>query len=188
MALLAPLQIVETLTTTATPEQVWAALQAAPRWPEVLSNLGQAWIDPIGELVEDAVIRTKAAPGQPYVDMDYYVLLAEPPTRLVFASRANKFRAIVDYRLRPLDDDRTELAVSAEILSETMLGRLGLATRRKAHTKGAAFSMRRRAQAMLDLAEDMASGKPAAAASIHETPGSDMEEPAAETGGARAAD
>jgi len=163
MALFAPLQVVEILTTSATPDQVWTALEAAPRWPEVLSNIAQAWIDPAGELVEDAVIRTKAAPGQPYVDMDYYVLLAKPAERLIFASRANRFRAVVEYRLTPLNEG-TELKVTGEIIPEGMISGLGLAWKRKAHANAAAFSMRRRAQALLDLAEDMAAGRAPAAA------------------------
>ena len=96
--MLGRITVTHTFTTTATPTAVWAALEAAPRWPEVLTDLVSARIEPDGVLAEGAIIRTVAKPGTRAVDMTYRVTAADPRLHLAieFASR----RLPRPYRLR----------------------------------------------------------------------------------------
>src|SRR6185295_7943374 len=111
-----------TLATTARPAAVWAALEAAPRWREVLTDLTSARIEPNGVLRTGAVMRSFVKPGTEAADMAYRVVEARPdgaqvtltaeivPTRgldrviMFFAARRyrGKFRAETQKRLRGL--------------------------------------------------------------------------------------
>jgi hypothetical protein len=50
--MLGSLTATRTFATSASPSAVWAALEAAPRWPEVLTDLVAARIEPDGVLAE----------------------------------------------------------------------------------------------------------------------------------------
>lgn len=152
MLTLGPIVATVTLTTTALRAAVWQALEAAPRWPQVLTDLAEAAIAPAGRLEAGAVISTKALPGGNVIDMQYRVLAAEPLRRLVLTSRARGFGAETEYLL---DDDEggTQVTITARVMPERVLGRLAVVLWRKQHAGHVAASLRRRGQAMLTLAE-----------------------------------
>ena len=103
--MLGHIRITETFSTTAPPAAVWAALEAAPRWPQVQSDLIEARIEPDGRLIAGATIRTKAKPGTAAVDMSYRVVEAERPSRLkIEAASAGHFRSRTEYRIEPEGD------------------------------------------------------------------------------------
>ena len=68
--MLGRITVTRTFATAASPSAVWAALEAAPRWPEVLTDLIEARIEPDGVLAAGAVIRTRARPGTKAVDLN----------------------------------------------------------------------------------------------------------------------
>src|SRR5262245_3603023 len=102
-----PIVATVTLTTAAPRAAVWQALEAAPRWPLVLTDLAEAAITPAGRLEPGAVISTKVLPGRDVIDMTYRVLAAESARRLVLTSRARGFQAETEYLLAD-DDDGTQ--------------------------------------------------------------------------------
>ena len=53
-----PLTVTQTLTTSATPEQVWRALEAATRWPETIRTLSDVVLEPDGPLMPGSRMRS----------------------------------------------------------------------------------------------------------------------------------
>jgi hypothetical protein len=159
MLTLAPIHATVALTTSVPRAAVWQAFEQVSRWPQVLTELSEAAIAPTGPLAPGTVISTKALPGRNAIDMIYQVLAAEPLRRLVLVSRARGFRAQTEYLLEDADDG-TELALTAEVSAERLLGRLSTALWRDQHARHVATSLRRRAQAMLTLAENLETTDP----------------------------
>jgi hypothetical protein len=153
MLTLGPIVATVTLSTAAPRAAVWQALEAAPRWPQVLTDLAEAAIAPAGRLEAGAVISTKALPGLNVIDMQYRVLAAEPLRRLVLTSSARGFRAETEYVLDDDDEPGTQVTITARVMPERVLGRLAVVLWRKQHAGHVAASLRRRGQAMLTLAE-----------------------------------
>ncbi len=150
-----PIAAAISLTTPAPPAMVWRAFEAAPRWPEVLRDIAEAWIDPDGRLIPGAVMRSRAVPGTMAVDMAYRVDETEPPHRLVTTSRAAGFTARADYRFAPDPAGGTQITLTAAVLAERASMRLYIAFTRPRHTEMVEASLRRRLQAMLTLAETL---------------------------------
>lgn len=149
---LTPIRATVTLTTSAPRAAVWHALERVARWPQVLTDLAAAAIEPAGPLAPGTLITTRALPGSNVIDMTYRVLAAEPFRRLVLASSARGFRAQTEYVLEDIEGE-TEVTVTAEVSAERLLGRLSAALWRDQHARHVAASLRRRGQAMLTLAE-----------------------------------
>jgi uncharacterized protein YndB with AHSA1/START domain len=125
--MLTPIVATVTLTTAAPRAAVWQALEAAPRWPQVLTDLAEAAIAPAGRLEAGAVVTTKALPGRNVIDMSYRVLAVEPLRRLVMASSARGFRAETEYVLDDDEEAGTQVTITARVMPERVLGRLGVA-------------------------------------------------------------
>ena len=144
--------------TTASPTAVWAALEAAPRWPEVLTDLVSARIEPDGVLAEGAVIRTVAKPGTPAIDMVYRVVAAEPRLSLTIESeRAGDFRARTEYRIEPfVSGARVTLTARAEPVR--WLHRITTALARRHYTERLHAALEQRMRPMLALAERIQDG------------------------------
>jgi Activator of Hsp90 ATPase homolog 1-like protein len=159
MLTFAPIRVTVALTTSAPRAAVWQALEHVPRWPQVLTELSEAVTAPAGSLAPGTIITTRGQPGRNVIDMNYRVLAAEPLRRLVLASRAQGFRAQTEYVLEDADGG-TQVNLSAEVTAERVLGRLSAALWRDQHARHVAASLRRRAQAMLTLAEKLATSDP----------------------------
>jgi hypothetical protein len=143
-----------TLTTAASPAAVWSAFEEAPRWPEVLTDLLEARIEPDGKLVLGAVIRSKARPGSAAVDMRYEVIEAVPAQSLALASRPKGLRARTRYMFEPIGDG-ARITVSSEMAAENLIGRVVMAYRRERYATQLVASLQKRTQALLNLAERM---------------------------------
>lgn len=150
---LAPIVATVTLTTDVPREFVWRAYESAPRWPEVLKDLEGAEIEPDGQLVAGAVMRSRAVPGTMAVDMAYQVLAAEPPEHLRTESAAAGFKAVADYRFAVAANGGTEITLSANVAAEKFMMRLYVAVQRSQHATMIEASLRRRLQSMLNLAD-----------------------------------
>src|SRR5262245_16826160 len=92
-----------TFSTSAPPSAVWAALESAPRWPEVLDDLTAARIEPNGKLVVGAVMRSFAKPGTEAADMAYKVVAAKRPRHLAIQAIVGNFRSRADYAIDASD-------------------------------------------------------------------------------------
>jgi hypothetical protein len=149
----APIHATATLTTDVPREFVWRAFESAPRWPEVLTDLEAAHIEPDGRLVVGAVMRSRAVPATMAVDMAYHVLEAEPPQHLVTESTASGFQARTRYRFDVAANGGTDITLTADVAAQKMSMRVFVAAQRSQHVKMVEGSLHRRMQSMLALAE-----------------------------------
>jgi hypothetical protein len=155
--MLSRIEVVRTFATSAPPEAVWAALEAAPRWPEVLSDLIEARIDPGGVLAPGAVMRVRARPGSGSADMSYRVTAAEPPHRLAIKSEGEHFTAQSEYRIeRSGPGSRVTMTARAQPL--LWLHKITTALSRRYYTNFFGNAVESRTRAMLTLAERIARG------------------------------
>jgi hypothetical protein len=152
--------IAQVFPTMAPPAAVWAAIEDAPRWPQALSDLAKASIEPDGVLAPGAVIRTVATPGTAAIDMTYDVVKAERPHHLIIETQASgAFRARTEYIIEP---DGSGARVSVTTVAEPLhwLHKLTVALRRRWYAEYFATAMSARMQAMLALAEKNAAQMP----------------------------
>lgn len=151
--MLRPLSVSVTLTSPATPAEVWAALADVPRWPEVLSDLASARIDPGGVLTAGATIQTVALPDRNVIDMTYRIAEAVPSRRLVLESRADGFSARTIYEFEvAAAEGGTDVTVTAEVTPEKLGGKIGAALWPHKYNEHIERSIRRRTSALLELA------------------------------------
>ena len=141
-----------TFATTASPTAVWAALEAAPRWPEVLTDLVSACIEPDGVLAEGATIRTVAKPGTRAVDMTYHVVAADPRLHLAIEAAGDGFRAHTEYLIEPFAAG-ARVTVTSQVQPTRWLHRLTTGLARRSYTRQFEATMQARMRPMLTLAE-----------------------------------
>jgi uncharacterized protein YndB with AHSA1/START domain len=133
---------------------VWAAFTDAARWPEVLTDLASARIDPDGTLAAGAVIQTVALPDRNVIDMSYRVLDADHPHRLVLESSADGFSARTIYKFRAAGPDTgTEVTVTAVVTPERLGGKITATLWPQKYNEHIERSIRRRTTALLELAD-----------------------------------
>lgn len=150
--MLGRITVTHTFTTTASPTAVWSALEAAPRWPEVLTDLVSARIEPDGVLAEGAIIRTVAKPGTRAVDMTYRVTAADPRLHLAIESQADAFRARTGYAIASFVSG-ARVTVTSEVEPVWWLHRITTELARRSYTKQLEAVMEARMRPMLTLAE-----------------------------------
>lgn len=151
--MLGSITITRTFATSASPSAVWAALEAAPRWPEVLTDLIEARIEPDGVLAEGAVIRTVAKPGTRAVDMTYRVVAADPRLSLIIESAMPaQFRARTEYLIDPFAAG-TRVTLTSWVAPIRWLHRIGVELARRSYTKQLEAALELRMRPMLELAE-----------------------------------
>jgi hypothetical protein len=132
---------------------VWDALEAAPRWPEVLTDLVEAHIEPNGMLVEGAMIRTVAKAGTNAVDMTYRVVAADPRLSLIIESEIPKqARARSEYLIEPFAAG-TRVTLTSRIEPIRWLYRLAVVLARPAYIRQFEAGLDMRMLPMLALAE-----------------------------------
>ena len=138
--------------TSASPSAVWAALEAAPRWPEVLTDLVSARIEPNGVLAPGAVIRTVAKPGTRAVDMSYRVVAADPRLHLAIESGGDDFNARTDYAIDAFAAG-ARVTVTSVVEPVRWLHKITTSLARRAYTRQFEAMMDARMLPMLALAE-----------------------------------
>jgi hypothetical protein len=147
--------VTRSFATSASPSAVWAALEAAPRWPEVLTDLVEARIEPDGVLAEGAIIRTVVKPGMNVVDMTYHVVAADPRLSLTIDSEIpGRARARTEYLIDPFAAG-TRVQLTSRIEPIRWLHRFGVALARSAYTRQFEAALEVRMLPMLALAERM---------------------------------
>jgi len=144
--------LTRTFATSATPTAVWSALETPARWPEVLTDLVSARIEPDGVLVTGAVIRTVAKPGTRAVDMTYRVVAADPRLHLAIESAADDFRARTDYAIDAFATG-TRVMVTSVVEPVRWLHRITTELARRSYTRQFEAMMDTRMLPMLALAE-----------------------------------
>jgi hypothetical protein len=151
-----PITATRVFETAAPAAAVWAALENALRWPEVLTDLVAARIEPDGVLRAGAILSTIARPGTQARDMRYRVVAAAAPHRLSIESAVGgPFRARTDYAIAPLAAG-ARVTVTSAVEAEGFLGKVLMALRRAAHTRQLEASLDARVPALLALAERIA--------------------------------
>jgi hypothetical protein len=137
-------------------DEVWAAFTDVPRWPEVLSDIASARIDPDGVLAPGAIIQTVALPDRNVIDMSYRVLEAEPSSTLVLESSAEGFSARTVYEFRSAETGTgTEVTVTAFVTAEKLTEKIRSALWPGKYNEHIERSIRRRTTTLLKLAGEM---------------------------------
>lgn len=148
-----PLSASATLTSPAPPDEVWAAFTDATRWPEVLTDLASARIEPNGVLAAGATIQTIALPDRNVIDMSYRVADAQPSQRLVLESSADGFSAQTIYEFRAAESGTgTEVTVTAVVIPERLGGKITSTLWPHKYNEHIERSIRRRTTTLLELA------------------------------------
>jgi len=142
------------MTTPAPPVAVWRALEATERWPEVKPDIAAARIEPRGRLEAGATIRTFVKPGLKVIDMDYPVLAAERPHRVVWVSRVPRLRVETELVLSD-DAGGTRLTVTLRVDGETLISRLFLFAFQRRYEQALLSAVVTRLRPLLTLAESM---------------------------------
>ena len=144
----------DTFRTTIPATAVWAALATPERWPEVLTDLREGWLDPPGELKEGALIQTFAKPDTRAIDMTFRIVAAEPLRRLRFRSEGKDWRGGSDYMIA--GDDHAEVTLTVSIEPLGFWPRLSVWLWRSFYQGQMSANVRARTQSMLQLAETIA--------------------------------
>jgi len=144
-----------TLATTAPPNAVWAALEAAPRWREVLTDLTSARIEPDGVLRAGAVMRSFAKPDSEAADMAYRVVEARRPRHLAIEAEVGNYRSRAVYAIEK-NPDGAKVTLTAEIVPMRGIDRLIVFFARRRYIGKFRAGMLKRARALLTLAERIA--------------------------------
>ena len=148
-----------TLSTPAPPSAVWAALEAAPRWHEVLTDLASARIEPDGVLRAGAVLRSIAKPGTEAADMAYRVLEARPPRRLAIEAEIGNYRSGAVYDIES-NADGAQVRLAAEIVATRGFDRVIMFFARRRYIGRFRAETHKRLRALLTLAERIAAEHP----------------------------
>jgi len=151
----ASISVTLTVATTAPPSAVWAALEAAPRWREVLSDLASARIEPDGVLRAGAVMRSFTKPDSEAADMAYRVVEARRPRRLAIEAEVGHYRSRAVYDIEKTADG-AQVVLTAEILPTRGIDRIITFLARRRYIGKFRAQMHQRARALLTLAERIA--------------------------------
>jgi hypothetical protein len=141
--------------TPAPPRAVWAALEAAPRWREVLDDLASARIEPNGVIRVGAVMRSYAKPNTEAADMAYSVIEAERPSRLAIEAEVGNYRSRAVYDIEPAGGG-ARVKLTAEIVPTRGIDKLITYFARKRYLGKFKTGVDQRMAAMLKLAERIA--------------------------------
>jgi hypothetical protein len=148
-----------TFSTSAPPQAVWAALEAAPRWPEVLDDLAEARIEPDGKLAVGAVMRSFAKPGTDWADMTYRVVAARRPRHLAIETTVGHCRSRADYAIEASEGGAT-VTLAAAIEPMRALDKVILFLAGRRYRGQFKAELQKRMRAMLTLAERIAQPDP----------------------------
>jgi hypothetical protein len=151
-----PLTVVQTVSTMASPAQVWRAFEAVEQWPTVMAALASARLEPAGILAVGSVIVTRAVPGSNGSDRDYRVLSAEPPHRLTVAVEDAGYRAVTRYEVAARTAEETDIVASSTLDAVGLMQSLRFLAWRARIVPVLKANTRERAQGLADLAERLA--------------------------------
>jgi uncharacterized protein YndB with AHSA1/START domain len=150
-----PLQVTQTLTTSAAPSDVWRAFEAVVRWPQTMRFIREAALDPKGALAPRSRIHTFSESG---ARRDEHVVEVEPPHRLVLTIDDEDYRARTEYRIAP-DEHGSEIVVTGTLVARGIGQSIRFLLWRERMTPMLKTTLRERTQAIVELAERIAAGQ-----------------------------
>jgi uncharacterized protein YndB with AHSA1/START domain len=149
-----PLVHKQTLSTAASPAAVWRAFTRVKLWPKVLPSVISAKLDPAGAFAAGSRVRTRAAQGSA-ADVEYRIVAAEAPRRLVLEIDEADYRATTEYVIADAPDaaGMTDVVVTATLEAHGLSQIVRFLVWRQRLRPFLSASARQRGQAFLDLAE-----------------------------------
>jgi len=153
-----PATITATLvfSTTAPPTAVWAALEAAPRWPQVLDDCASARIEPDGKLAEGRVIHSRAKAGSESVDTASRVIAATRPRELTTETDVGNYRWRDSYAIASDGQGGARITVTSAIDALRPLDKVILFFARKRYLNAFTVGIQKHVRALVALAERIA--------------------------------
>ena len=145
----------QTLSTTASPAAVWRAFTRVDLWPQVLPSVITARLEPAEAFAGGSRILTRATPGSGAADLEYRIVAAEAPRRLVLEIEDTDYRATTEYVIADAPDaaGMTDVAVTSRLEAHGLSQIWRFLVWRERLTPILSASARQRGQAFLDLAE-----------------------------------
>jgi hypothetical protein len=146
-----PLIAMQTVTTWASPEDVWRAFEAVTRWPQTMRGLREVSLEPDGTFHVGSIIRAVNSTGD---KRNERVVEAEPPSHLVLAIEEADFRSRTDYTIMR-GEDGTDIMVVGSLEARGIGQTIRFLLWRQRMIPMLRTTLRERAQAIIDLAERM---------------------------------
>ena len=150
-----PLTNTQTLSTTASPAAVWRAFTRVDLWPQVLAVVLTAKLEPDGAFAAGSRVVTRATPGSHTADLDYRIVAAEAPHRLVLEIEQDDYRATTEYVIAATPDAAglTDVIVKSRLEARGLAQTVRFLLWQQRLVPILSASARQRGQAFLDLAE-----------------------------------
>lgn len=144
-----PLTITQTLTTSASPAEVWRAFEAVARWPKTVRSLRKVSLEPDGPLAVGSRIVSVGDSGAKRTEE---VIEIEPPHRLALAIDDEEYRSRTEYRIAQHENE-TEITVTGSLEARGVGQIIRFLLWRERLTPMLKTTLRERAQGIIDLAE-----------------------------------
>jgi uncharacterized protein YndB with AHSA1/START domain len=144
-----PLSATQTITTTASPDEVWQAFEQVKRWPKTMRSLREVSVEPPGPIREGSLIRAVNESG---ATRNERVAEAEPPSRLVLIIDEADFYSRTEYEIAA-GEDGTDITVRGTLAARGLGQWVRFFLWRERMTPMLKQTLRERAQAIADLAE-----------------------------------
>ena len=153
-----PASITATLvfSTAAPPSAVWAALEAAPRWPQVLDDCAEARIEPHGKLTAGSVIHSRAKAGSESADTASRVVAARRPRELTTETEAGHYRWRDSYVIASDGQGGARITVTSAIEAVRPLDKVILFFARKRYLNAFTVGIQKHVRGLVALAERIA--------------------------------
>ncbi len=146
-----PLTATQTITTSASHDEVWRALEAVARWPETNGSLREVSLEPEGPLAVGSLIRSVSSTG---AKRNERVMELTRPRRLVLAIDDDDFRSRTEFEIG-LGEDSTEIIATGSLEARGIGQTVRFVLWRERMTPMLKRTLRERAQAIAELAERM---------------------------------
>ncbi len=150
-----PLTATQTVTTSASPAEVWRALEAVAQWPETNASLREAVLEPDGPLAVGSLIRSVSSTG---ATRNERVVEAESPRRLALVIDDEDFRSRTEFDIA-VGEDGTDIVATGSLEARGIGQTVRFLLWRERMTPMLKQTLRERAQAIADLAERIAGGR-----------------------------
>ena len=152
-----PLSVTQTVSTSASPAAVWRAFERVDLWPTAIPALAAAKLKPRGPLAAGSRILTRATPSSGSADIEYKVVAAEPPRRLVLTIDDPDYRSRFEYRIAA-EAGATDVVVTATLEAVGLMQTVRFLLWQTRLMPILGTTARERTQALVHLAERLSGG------------------------------
>jgi uncharacterized protein YndB with AHSA1/START domain len=152
-----PLSVTQTVSTSASPAAVWRAFERVDLWPTAIPALAAAKLKPRGALAAGSRILTRATPSSGSADIEYKVVAAEPPRRLVLTIDDPDYRSRFEYRIAA-EAGATDVVVTATLEAVGLMQTVRFLLWQTRLMPILGTTARERTQALVHLAERLGGG------------------------------